>query len=202
MYSYIKRSKTAATIFSLALFASCCFALIATTSADGSTNKKVEGWEPFVLKGNQYLLERSRSSDARKYYQQALKLLEKEHIDDLRKAIVLNDIAETYRLETKPYPARLQELRAGAIYKREIDDHQLGYEYSSKTPIDTESGGLRPHCYICHENWKVVPILYGKGNGYPNEAVPNEEDASYTHKPGGPVWGDQRWYCKECHQSF
>jgi hypothetical protein len=166
----------------------------------GTEKNKPGSWEELVLKGNEYR-DRSRSSDAQRCYIAALKVIEKQGIDDIRKAIVLNNQADIYRIEDNRYRARLHEQHSALIYRREIEHHQLGYEYSSDQPVDFSSGSLRPLCYLCHENWKVVPLLYGPGTGYDGE-VPSEDDAAFTHKPGGPVRGDQRWYCRDCHQAF
>jgi hypothetical protein len=172
----------------------------AAASGD-STGAKAGSWEGLCIRGNNSH-EQGRAPDARKNYYAALKILEKEHANDLRLAILLNNIAETYRIENNRMQARITELRAADIYKREIQAHRLGYEYSCQKPIDFNSGSLRPYCYLCHENWKVVPILYGNSTGYDGDQVPSEDDAAFTHKPGGAVWCDQRWYCRECHQSF
>lgn len=162
--------------------------------------KQAESWEQQVKRGNQYR-DRGRLTDARKYYFSAVKILEKQDIQDIRMALVLHDIAETYRTESKFHEARLNDVRCNSIYKREIAAHQLGYEYASKKPVKIEEGSLRPHCYLCHENWKVVPVRYGEGSGYEGE-VPAESDLKFTHKPGGREYCDQRWYCRDCHQSF
>jgi hypothetical protein len=159
-----------------------------------------ENWEVLVKQGNEYRM-RERQSDAIRLYQRALKILEKENASDLRKAIVLHNIAECYRVETKWHPAQMADIASHGIYKREMERRSLGYEYSEKKPIVLDQGSLKPACYLCHENYKVVPILYGKDTGYKGEP-PAESDWAYTHKPGGPIYLDQRWYCRECHQEF
>ena len=164
------------------------------------TKNKADSWQTWTLKGNEYR-ERACSDAALRSYHAALKVLEKQNNNDIRRAIVLNNMAETYRIEGKQYQARLLEMHADTIYREEISAHRLGYEYAGKKPIDFNSGSLRPMCYLCHENWKVVPILYGTSTGYDGE-VPAEDDAAYTHKPGGSEYGDQRWYCRNCHQAF
>lgn len=174
--------------------------IIAISNATAAFCAGKELWENFVIEGNEYR-ERDRQGDARRLYQRALKILEKENVTDLRKAIVLHDIAECYRAETKWHPAQLAAIESHGIYSREIAKKQLGYEYGEKKPIKLESGSLKPACYLCHENYKVVPILYGKDTGYSGEPPP-ESDWAFTHKPGGPTYMDQRWYCRECHQSF
>lgn len=164
--------------------------------------KEVEiAWQEQVKEAN-LDFEKGRYSQARKLYQLALKQLEKEGCSDLRKAIVLHDIAMTYRAQTKFVEARLSELESNAIYKKEIKHNQLGREYMSKKSIKNFSAGsLRPVCYLCHENWKVVPLLYGEDDGYGGD-IPDESEPSFTHKPAGAVHGDQRWYCRDCKQSF
>ena len=183
----------------VALLAACTF-LSTTNSLANSAEQKGPTWEELVLKGTEYR-ERSRYAPARKYYDSALRVQEKQKIEDIRRALVLHDIAETYRAETKWHEARVNDMLAHSIYAREIKDKQLGYEYSSKKPVSVHGGSLRPACYICHENWKVVPILYGESTGYDGE-TPEESDWKFTHKPGGAQIGDQRWYCRECQQSF
>jgi hypothetical protein len=177
-----------------------CVSLYACVPAAQSAKPKSGSWESWVLRGNEYR-DRGRSPNAIRNYATALKILEKQGIDDLRKAIVQNNIAEVYRADNNKYAACMWEVRATTIYKREIDNHQLGYEYASRAPIDFNSGSLRPMCYLCHENWKVVPVLYGKSSGYTGE-VPSEDDPAFTHKPGGAAQGDQRWYCRDCRQTF
>ncbi len=162
--------------------------------------KEKEKWELLVVQGNEYRA-RDRQSDAIRLYERALKLLEKEGVSDLRKAIVLHNIAECYRVETKWHPAQMADIESHGIYKREIQKHVLGYEYAEKKALVVEGGSLKPACYLCHENYKVVPILYGKDTGYQGEPPP-ESDWAFTHKPGGPNYLDQRWYCRECHQEF
>ncbi len=165
-----------------------------------AADKKQDSWEEIVKRGNVYF-ERDRTPDARRYYQMALKILIKLNAKDIRKAIVLHNIAETYRREQNYYEARMDDLQSSEIYKQEINNHQLGREYSSKKPISIEAGSLRPACYLCHENWKVVPILYGESTGYVGEP-PAESEWKFTHKPGGKEISDQRWYCRDCHQAF
>lgn len=172
--------------------------LISTPSP--ALSAKVESWEALVVQGNEYRT-RDRVSDAIRLYERALKVLEKENVSDLRKAIILHNIAECYRVETKWHPAQMADIESHGIYSREIGRRSLGYEYSEKKPIILQQGSLKPACYLCHENYKVVPILYGKDNGY-NGEPPAESDWAYTHKPGGPTYLDQRWYCRECHQEF
>lgn len=167
----------------------------------GKSAKKVEPtWEVLVKKGNIYMA-RERMPDARKLYRQALKVLEDQNCMDLRKAIVLHDLAETYRVDSNWHAARLHDLKSSAIYQHEIENNQLGSEYSHSNPVKVDAASLKPACPVCHENWKVVPIHYGKSSGYP-DAVPHDSSPSYTHKPGGEQVGDQRWYCRVCHQSF
>ncbi len=182
------------------LFVLCLILAHSAGLTSWAAESKADNWEALVRKGNLYR-DRDRMPDARRYYQSAIHILEKKGLADIRTAIVFHDIAETYRGETKYYQARMEELKASEIYKQEIKDHLLGREYSSKKPIEIEAGSLRPACYLCHENWKVVPILYGEKNGYAGEA-PAESDWKFTHKPGGTEYSDQRWYCRDCHQAF
>lgn len=165
-----------------------------------SKAKHEPGWEELTIKGNDYR-DRGRFFDARRIYESALKMEDKLDIHDLRRALILHDIAETYRGETNFYRAKMTEVEAHAIYKEEIKNKQLGYEYSSKKSVTVTPGSLRPACYLCHENWKVVPMLYGENTGYSGE-IPEESSSDFTHKHGGKELGDQRWYCRECHQSF
>lgn len=165
-----------------------------------AAEKKSSGWEALVLEGNE-LRDREHLPDARRVYQSALKVLDKQNVFDIRRALILHNMADTCRTETNFHQARMLDMQSAEIYKQEIKNHQLGYEYSSQKPVSLSSGSLRPACYICHENWKVVPILYGKTSGYPGETPPDSDD-SYTHKPGGPEFGYERWYCRDCHQSF
>ena len=165
-----------------------------------SFSAEKENWELLVIQGNEYR-DRDRQDDARRLYLRALKILEKDNVLDLRKAIVLHNIAESFRAETKWHPAAMYDIQSHSIYKSEIEKHVLGYEYGEKKPIVVEAGSLKPACYLCHENYKVVPIRYAKDTGYKGEAPP-ESDWAFTHKPGGPDYLDQRWYCRECHQAF
>lgn len=182
----------------------CSVMCLLTFAVFSEAKKAVEApgltWEMLVKRGNDYMA-RDRMPDARKFYRMALKILEDQQCDDLRKAIVLHDLAETYRFDSNWQGARMNDLLSSAIYQKEIEKGQLGPEYSHKNPLQIDSGSLRPACYICHENWKVVPILYGKDTGYEG-AVPHDGHPSFTHKPGGDQHCDQRWYCKTCHQSF
>lgn len=157
-------------------------------------------WEMLVKRGNDYMA-RDRMPDARKFYRLALKILEDQQCDDLRKAVVLHDLAETYRFDSNWHQARMNDLLSSAIYQKEVEKGQLGPEYSHKNPVQINSGSLRPACLVCHENWKVVPILYGTKTGY-DGPVPKDSDPAFTHKPGGDQHCDQRWYCKACHQNF
>ena len=165
-----------------------------------SKGKHEPTWEEMTIKGNEYR-ERNKFFEARRNYEVALKIEDKLDIHDLRRAIILHDIAESYRGETNFYRAKMTEVESHAIYKEEIKNRQLGYEYTSKKPIQMHSGSLRPACYLCHENWKVVPILYGESTGYDGE-IPEESSSDFTHKHGGKEPADQRWYCRECRQSF
>ncbi len=185
----------------LAAASFCSGTLILTyTSAVAFSEKRKASFEELVLKGNEYRMH-DHTADARRFYEDALKLLDKEGIHDMRRALVLYDIAETYRADQKYVPARMREVESSSIYKKEIKHNQLGREYSSTEPVKQESGSLRPACYLCHENWKVVPIIYGEKHGYEGQ-VPDESDWKYTHKPGGKHISDQRWYCRQCHQAF
>lgn len=181
-----------------------CSIICMLTFAAFSEAKKAEPppltWEILVKRGNDYMA-RDRMPDARKFYRLALKILEDQQCDDLRKAIVLHDLAETYRFDSNWQGARMNDLLSSAIYQKEIEKGQLGPEYSHKNPVQINSGSLRPACLICHENWKVVPIHYGPKTGY-DGAVPHDSDPAFTHKPGGEQHCDQRWYCKTCHQNF
>ncbi|MBX9688936.1 MAG: tetratricopeptide repeat protein [Candidatus Obscuribacterales bacterium] len=177
-----------------------CLALTSSAQAAKDADKDLDAWISLVRKGNEYM-ERGRTNDARKFYSLALKLVEKRSIQDIRKALILHDLADAFRTETKFHEAKMLEVEANSIYKKEIADHQLGNEYSSKKPMDLSAGSLKPACLLCHENWKVVPITYGESTGYDGE-TPEESDWKFTHKPGGSQIGVQRWYCRECHQAF
>ena len=180
------------------------FSISPASAVPGLRSKKTSKiqfpWEELVKRGNNYMM-RDRMPEARKYYRDALKILEDKKCDDLRKAVVLHDLAETYRFENNWHEARMNDVDSSAIYQRELSNNLLGGEYAHTKDFKVEPGSLRPACLVCHENWKVVPIQYGAKTGY-DGPVPPDSDPAFTHKPGGIHIGDQRWYCRACHQPF
>lgn len=153
-----------------------------------------------MIKGNQYE-ERVRLDDAIEYYLQAIEILEKQNIDDIRAAVVYKDIAAAYAGDLKPHMAKIYENKSAEIYKREIEEGKLGAEYTQTDNLDPLFITLRPACPLCHLIKGVVPLRFGADTGY-SGTQPAESSAKFTHKPAGEEISDERWYCKSCKQMF
>jgi hypothetical protein len=157
-------------------------------------------WEPLVKQAN-VEFERGRYGTAMRLYKSALGMLEKQGAYDLRSAVVMKNIARVYHTTIKPEAARLWDGKAALLYKHELDNKQLGGEYSTKETAELSGLKLRPACPLCHENHRVVPLHLGDGTGYEGP-VPAESDPRFIHKPATSDIHEERWYCKACKQSF